>query len=173
MSERAAISPLVVGIGNRFRMDDGVGPWVAETLQATGRETRSHAGDGTALLDLFAEHADIVLVDATRSGAAPGTLAVFDAVAAPLAAHMFHYSTHRFGLAEAVETARALGRLPPRLRIYGIEGRAFGAGVGLTPAVARAARALVAELARAPGDAGVPERCVRAPRTVAAGPEER
>jgi hypothetical protein len=30
---------------------------------------------------------------------------------------------HHFGLAEAVELARVLDRLPPRLWIYGIEGR--------------------------------------------------
>jgi len=31
--------------------------------------------------------------------------------------------------------ARALGRLPPRLIVYGVEGKAFEAGVGLSPEV--------------------------------------
>lgn len=146
MSDRGTYAPLVVGIGNRFRKDDGVGPWVAEALQEAGLEARVHAGDGTGLLDLFGQHDDIILVDATRSGAVPGSLVALDAGLAPLCADMFHYSTHRFGLAEAVETARALGSLPQRLRVYGIEGRDFGAGIGLTDRVAHAAMALLADL---------------------------
>jgi hydrogenase maturation protease len=152
VSDRAAQLPLIVGIGNRFRMDDGVGPWVAGTLQAAGRETRSHAGDGTGLLDLFEEHDDIILVDATRSGAAPGNLFFFDACAEPLRADMFHYSTHRFGLAEAVKTARALGLLPDRLRIYCIEGKHFGSCIGLTACVEQTALELVTKLASGPTD---------------------
>ncbi|MEQ9038878.1 MAG: hydrogenase maturation protease [Silicimonas sp.] len=146
MSERGKISPLIVGIGNRFRMDDGVGPWVAKGLQRAGLETRVHAGDGTGLLDLFEAHDDVILVDSTRSGAAAGSMVAIDACLAPLRADMFHYSTHRFGLAEAVETARALGRLPQRLWVYGIEGKDFGAGIGLSECVERSAIALVADL---------------------------
>jgi hydrogenase maturation protease len=61
---------------------------------------------------------------------------------------MFHYSTHRFGLAEAVETARALGLLPGSLRVFGIEGQDFGAGIGLSPAVEHSADLLVRRLAK-------------------------
>ena len=155
MSDEGANLPLIVGIGNRFRRDDGVGPWVADALRDAGRQVHVHAGDGTALLDLFAVHGDIILVDATRSGAVPGDLVRIDAGAEPLHADMFHYSTHRFGLAEAVETARALDLLPARLRVFGIEGKDFGAGIGLSDPVEAAARDLVAELvAEAAGDAG-------------------
>jgi len=147
VSDRGKHAPLIVGIGNRFRMDDGVGPRVAEMLHETGLNAHVHAGDGAGLLDLFEDHDDIILVDATRSGAAPGSLVAFDAGLAPLRADMFHYSTHRFGLAEAVETARALGCLPEKLRVYGIEGKDFGAGVGLTARVEHTALALVADLA--------------------------
>ena len=152
MSDGAGSLPLIIGIGNRFRRDDGVGPWVAETLQNAGRQVHIHAGDGTALLDLFAVHGDIILIDATKSGAAPGDLVSIDARSAPLHADMFHYSTHRFGLAEAVETARALDLLPARLWVYGIEGQDFGAGIGLSERVERTARELVSTLAADPAD---------------------
>ena len=138
---------LVVGIGNAMRGDDGVGPFVAEALAAKGLPTLVHAGDGTGLIDLFTEHDHLILVDATRSGAAPGTLVRFDAVAEKLPAELFHYSTHRFGLAEAVETARALGTLPDRLAIYGIEGEDFSAGTTLTHPVQESVDRLVEELA--------------------------
>lgn len=138
--------PLVVGIGNPFRGDDGAGPWVAEQLSARGFRTLAHEGDGTRLIDLFSTEAAVVLVDAARSGAASGTVHRFDGMA-PLPAEFFHYSTHRFGLAEAVETARALGLLPARLAVYGIEGAEFAAGTTLSPVVAAAAEALVDEIA--------------------------
>ena len=144
MSDR----PLFVGIGNAFRRDDGLGPWVAEALAASGSNAVPHAGDGAGLLDHFATSPSVVLIDATRSGAAAGTLRRLDAAAEPIPAEFFHYSTHRFGLAEAVETARALGLLPARLMIYGIEGRDFDAGLGLSAPVQTAASALVAALAK-------------------------
>jgi hydrogenase maturation protease len=141
-------APLYIGVGNPFRSDDGVGPWVAERLGAAGRDARIHVGDGAGLLDLFQRRDDVVVIDATRSGAAPGAVVCLDLEDAPLPAGFFHYSTHRFGLAEAVETARALGLLPERMRIYGIEGLDFGAGTGLTDPVKRAARVLVGALLR-------------------------
>ncbi len=142
MSDR----PLFVGIGNAFRRDDGLGPWVAEALAARGLNAVPHAGDGAGLLDHFAASPSVVLIDATRSGAAAGTLRRLDARAEAIPAEFFHYSTHRFGLAEAVETARALGLLPARLIIYGIEGSDFGAGLGLSAPVPAAATALITAL---------------------------
>ncbi|WP_193176663.1 hydrogenase maturation protease [Oricola nitratireducens] len=143
---------LIVGIGNAFRSDDGVGPFVAEGLAAKGFSATVHAGDGTGLMDLFDKHDRIVLVDATRSNAEPGTLIALDAAAAKLPADLFHYSTHRFGLAEAVETARALGTLPQSVLVYGIEGEDFGAGTALSPVVESAAVALISQLVESLGD---------------------
>jgi hydrogenase maturation protease len=49
-------------------------------------------------------------------------------------------------VAEAIELARELDRLPARLRVYAIEGSDFAAGARLTPAVERAVAALAGEL---------------------------
>lgn len=137
---------LILGIGNPMRGDDGAGPFVAERLAAAGLPARVHHGDGTGILDAMAEAGHLVLVDATRSGAAPGTRIRLDAAAAPVPADFFHYSTHRFGLAEAIETARALGLLPPRLTVHGIEGADFAAGTALSAPVAASAEALISAL---------------------------
>jgi hydrogenase maturation protease len=48
-------------------------------------------------------------------------------------------STHAFGLAEAVELARALGRLPRFLVVYGVEGKCFTPGAALSAGVEAAA----------------------------------
>lgn len=146
--------PLILGIGNRFRCDDGVGPAVADRLAALGIPTREHSGEGAGLIDAWTGAGCVVVVDATQSGAAPGTIVRLDAVGTAPPQGLFRYSSHLFGLAEAVETARALGRLPDSLVIWGIEGAAFGFGESLTPAVAEAAdtvaRRIAAELTAPP-----------------------
>ena len=57
-------------------------------------------------------------------------------------------------LAEAIELARVLGRLPPKVMVYGIEGKDFSAGVVLSPEVegrvAELAERVLQELADAP-----------------------
>ena len=65
----------------------------------------------------------------------PGTLTASTRRDEPLPAELFRRSTHALGIADAVELARELGRLPGRLAVYGIEGESFEAGEGLTPAV--------------------------------------
>ncbi|MDE3121072.1 MAG: hydrogenase maturation protease [Paracoccaceae bacterium] len=144
---------LILGVGNALRSDDGVGPYVAARLAAAGLPARVHEGDGTGIIDAMSGVGALVVVDATRGGAAPGTRVRLDARAAPLPAAFFHYSTHRFGLAEAVETARALDLLPPVLIVHGIEGADFGPGEGLSAPAAMAAGALVQELRTAYGRA--------------------
>ena len=143
--------PCVFGIGNPSRRDDGVGVWVAQALAARlapgAADVRVLADDGFALVDALAGTRAALLIDAVQSSAAPGTVHRFDAVAGPLPAALLRCSTHLLGVAEAVELARALGQLPERLQVYGIEGADFGIGEGLSPPVAAAAAALVDELA--------------------------
>ena len=57
-------------------------------------------------------------------------------------------STHLLGVAEAVELARALDRLPGRTIVYGIEGAVFDTGAELTEAVATAAALVAASIRR-------------------------
>ena len=94
----------------------------------------------------------VLLIDATRSGSPPGTIHRFDAHAEPLPSRFFHYSTHAFSVAEAVELARALDQLPPRLIVYGIEGKNYTAGEGLSPEVEKAADSVIPRVLQ---DAGV------------------
>jgi hydrogenase maturation protease len=134
---------IVIGIGNEMRGDDGAGPVVAGRVGKAGLprvKVLTLAGDGAAIMDAFDGAGTVFLVDAVSSGAQAGTIHRIDAGAQTLPTEFFHYSTHAFGLAEAVEMARVLGRLPARTIVYGIEGGSFLSGEGLTPAVAEAAR---------------------------------
>jgi hydrogenase maturation protease len=137
---------LVVGVGNAYRSDDAAGLIVAQRLREEIGDliaVREESGEGTALIESW-QGADIVmLIDAVRSSAQPGALCRFDARAQPLPATLFHHSTHAFGVAEAVELARALDQLPSHLVVYGIAGKTFATGVGLSPEVEKALEGLI------------------------------
>jgi hydrogenase maturation protease len=128
----------VIGLGNAARGDDAAGLIAARRLGGI-----EHEGDPLALLDVWDGAESVVVIDAVRSGAAAGTIHRLDADEPLPAALRTSTSTHAVGLAEAVELARALGRLPARLTVYGIEGERFDAGTGLTPAVSAAVDAVV------------------------------
>ncbi len=148
-------SVLIVGVGNTYRRDDGAGIAAARrlgTLPANVRVLVTN-GDPTLLLDEW-ESADVVIViDATRSRAAAGTIRRYNANAGPLPTVFFRSSTHAFGISEAIELARRLRRLPERVMLFGIEGRDFTVGEGLSPEVDAAVNEVSTLVAIAASDA--------------------
>jgi hydrogenase maturation protease len=102
-------------------------------------EVLEREGEPTSLIDAWEEADAVWLVDAVSSGAPAGTVHRVDATAGAVPAAFARSSTHHLGLPEAVELARALGRLPRRLVVYGVEGARFDTGETLTPEVAAAA----------------------------------
>jgi hydrogenase maturation protease len=140
-SENERPQLLIIGIGNPFRSDDAAGVVLARLLRERvppGVRIIEETGEGAALLDAWRDAAAVILVDAVHSGAPPGTLHRFDLRGQEIPRQFFRFSTHAFGIAEAVELARALDRLPPRLIFHGIEGKEFASGEGLSPGVERA-----------------------------------
>ena len=130
---------IVLGIGNPDSGDDAAGRAVVRRLRGVLPEhidIIEQDGEATSLLARIDGAAEIFLVDACSSGAPAGTVRRFDVTRTKLPPGAFGLSTHGFGLAEAVELARALGQLPPRCIVYAIEGATFAAGAELSPAVA-------------------------------------
>jgi hydrogenase maturation protease len=142
-ASRSHTRVLVIGVGNAYRGDDAVGLFVAQRIRelglAGGVEVIEADGEGTELMEVWRDADLAILVDAVSSGASPGTIHRFDAIAEPLPAGFFRLSTHAFGVAAAVELARELDRLPSRLIVYGIEGKEFSAGASFTKEVENAA----------------------------------
>jgi hydrogenase maturation protease len=149
----ASAGAVVIGIGNVFRRDDGVGPAVLTLLKQRARArplphgTGLHECDGDPgrLIELWENAGLAVVVDAffppsLRPGRvhrwcpAPGTLPGLPGVQ--------RHSTHGLGLLETVRLAHSLGRAPGRLVVYAFEGAEHCLGTGLTPSVARALRPL-------------------------------
>jgi hydrogenase maturation protease len=140
----------VIGLGNRWRCDDGVGPWIVEALQHAAHPgiEAATATDGLALLDAWRGAETAVVIDALRDERPAGTVLRFDALRDPLPRGS-NYSSHGFGLADAIELARSLDLLPRQLQLIAIQGDCFDNGCGLSPAVNAAARRILAELGTA------------------------
>jgi hydrogenase maturation protease len=139
----------VIGIGNEYRSDDGLGPAVVARLR--GRvpdyvDLLVSDGEPVRLVEDWAGAALVVLVDAVRgrqpgrlhrivlAGAEPGEcprLRDEPGLATEIAA-----SSHGLGAGTAVELASALGRLPDRLIMHAVEAWQFDQGRGLSPEVA-------------------------------------
>ena len=144
------VDTLVVGIGDPLRGDDGAGSAVIERLRRRplpGVRLETHWGEGAALMALWQGYRRVILMDAMVSGAPPGTLRWFGLENLP-ASDTFPYSTHRFGLAEALQLAVVLGELPEEMQVLGIEGREFSPGARLSPEVEEAVEAACEQLLR-------------------------
>jgi hydrogenase maturation protease len=88
------------------------------------------------------------IIDAVAGGGPPGTVHRFDAGSQALPASLRKTSTHATSVAESIELARTLGRLPATLVVYGIAGECFRTGERPSIAV-RAAAVVVADAVRA------------------------
>lgn len=130
--------PLVIGVGNRWRSDDGVGPRVVDELVATRSvdvDTLVLDGEPTRLVTAWEGRSHVVVVDAIRAGSAPGTIHCVDPLEQDLVPATSP-STHGAGLAGAVALARSLDRLPGTLVVVGVEPASFAHGDALSPDVA-------------------------------------
>lgn len=133
---------VVIGLGNPDRGDDGVG---GETVRRLAPrlppdvEARAAPGDAVGLLDLWDGAERAYLLDAMRSGAAPGTVLRWEGRGGTTLPASATTSTHGLSLAEAVGLGEALGRRPRTWIVFGIEAGSLALGRGLSEPVARAA----------------------------------
>lgn len=145
----------IIGCGNCDRGDDAAGVLVARRLRARietpgaeipNVEIIEQSGESISLMDCWTGDDQVILVDTTAPSGTPGQVRVWDAHAETLPPEVFPCSTHDFGVREGVELARAMNRLPPRLQIYGIEGKQFSLGAPLSPEVERAIESVARQL---------------------------
>jgi hydrogenase maturation protease len=145
------VTVCVTCVGNALRGDDAAGLEVLRLLEGTlpdGVRMLGCEGEPVALLDGWADCELAIVVDATRSGAEPGTVRRIPAHETRLPDELTRASTHVLGVREAIELARALGKLPPRTIVYGIEGSSFDTGALLSPEVAAATAVVAAAIRR-------------------------
>jgi hydrogenase maturation protease len=132
---------VVIGVGNPYRRDDGVGPAVIEHLRrAALPDVRLEESDGepSQLLELWAGADLAIVVDAvhTADGRPGGIHRRLIDRATPAGSPA---SSHRVYFGDAVALAAAVDRMPGTLLLYGIEVVDTSFGAGLTPPVETAA----------------------------------
>jgi hydrogenase maturation protease len=141
----------VIGVGNRDRGDDAVGPLVVDALRDRwGFRAIAVDGDLSDLALRWPLDDHVVIVDAAVTGAPPGTIHVVDGCGDAVVSDDVTWSTHGIGLGDAIALARVLGRLPAALTVIGVEAAQFDHLARPTPAVAAAVTRVVeaVELAR-------------------------
>ena len=81
------------------------------------------------------------------SGEVAGKIYRFDAASGTIPRSIFNpYSTHSFSVAEAIQLAFALDKLPPNLVVFGIEGSSFEAGESVSFEVAGSIKIVVGKI---------------------------
>ncbi len=146
------MTTIVIGVGNRDRGDDAVGPIVCDRLRArypADAPLRVIVCEGSILdLALHWQSDDhVVIVDAMQPGTAPGRVVTFDATAEPLPTPGA-VSTHEIDVSVAIELARAIGRMPAQLLLIGVEAAQTEWGTPPSPPVDAAIEAVVDEFVR-------------------------
>jgi hydrogenase maturation protease len=135
---------IVVGIGNDFRRDDGVGLTVVQRVAKSnlpGVRVVCGISEPAALLEAWSGAARAVVVDAVEgANSVPGRIRRWtgpDLESTPVV------SSHALGLAQTWALGQALARMPGELVIFTVDVVDTNHGIGLTPAVAAAVPNLV------------------------------
>jgi hydrogenase maturation protease len=128
-------SPCLVGMGNPYRRDDGVGPWIAERLKGLGVPV-FNAEDvlENYVYDIAGTDCrNVILMDAVAAGMEPGTVVFgsMDGIGEPASV-----STHKAALGLCGRILESSGK---RVYLLGIVPRDLDYGPGLTEDVRRAA----------------------------------
>jgi len=140
------MTTLVVGLGHPDRGDDAVGLVAAGAMQAFGLPDTNVVTSTTGLLGIIDDVAAcerLVVIDAIRSGAVPGTVVQFEARHLPTGLRS-SFSSHAVGLAEEIALLDNLGHLPTKVEVIGLELEDVAIGTDLGPAVVKAMPTVIA-----------------------------
>ncbi len=143
---------LVLGLGNSLRGDDGAGPAVVAALSHMDLPPQLELIDGgTPGLEtvlLFEGYERVIIVDAAEMGLEAGEWRRFTPDTAEIKSneHKLEGTLHAAGLAEALALAEALGMLPEKVVIYGIQPKQLDWSEGLTAPLQAALPSLCDEI---------------------------
>ncbi|MGH3464365.1 MAG: hydrogenase maturation protease [Kribbellaceae bacterium] len=149
-------APVVIGVGNEYRRDDGVGPALVAALRRQpppGVRLVVSDGEPAGLIEEWAGAPLAVVVDAVLCDPpAPGAVHRTELVASAGALRPAAASSHSLGIPDALRLGRALERVPDRLVVYAVEAQDVDFGTDLSGPVTTALPGLVdavlAELAQ-------------------------
>ena len=139
------MNAVVIGVGNEYRHDDGVGPLVAAKVADRNLpDVRVVISDGepVSLLEAWAGADVAIVVDAVQcEPSTPGR--IWRSTVDSLPGGKGVASSHALGIPDALLLGQALDRVPGRLLVFAVEAANLDLGVGLSHPVAAAVPAVV------------------------------
>jgi hydrogenase maturation protease len=127
----------IVGVGNLLFSDEGVGIHAVRALREVSLPSHLRIFEigarGLEILEVVEGFGKVIIVDAVRSGAAPGSIRrwrlgeLLDATAPSM------FSLHEMNLLTALKIGRATGKLPDEVVIIGVEPKVLSLGLELSP----------------------------------------
>jgi hydrogenase maturation protease len=132
------ISPqkiVILGVGNLLLSDEGVGVHVADELMKMdlppGVSVVEGGTDGFRLLNVITEADRVIIIDAVKGGAEPGSIYRFDIDEVRNCPPGFRTSVHQIGILEVIDLSGLIGKTP-HTTVIGIEPKSLEMGMELT-----------------------------------------
>ena len=129
---------VILGVGNLLLSDEGFGVHVANELMKmelpSGVSVVEGGTDGFRLLNVITEADRLIVVDAIRGGAKPGSIYRFDIGDVRNCPSGFKTSVHQIGILEVIDLSGLIGKTP-YTTVIGVEPKSLKIGMELTPQI--------------------------------------
>lgn len=129
---------VILGVGNLLLSDEGVGVHVASEfmkIELPPEVSVVEGGtDGFRLLNVITEADRLIVVDAVRGGADPGSIYRFNIEDVSNCPASFKTSVHQIGILEVINLSDLIGK-KPHTTIIGVEPKSLEMGMELTPEI--------------------------------------
>ncbi|WP_455202774.1 HyaD/HybD family hydrogenase maturation endopeptidase, partial [Kaarinaea lacus] len=147
LQDNQAQPVLVLGLGNILIQDEGIGVRVVEQLQRDYEfpaevEVMDGGTAGMALYEHIVGRSHVIVVDAVKTGRAPGTLVKLDNEDVP-AFFRNKVSPHQMALSDILAALKVGGEQLPEMVVVGIEPVILGTGLEMSEEVSGKLGALV------------------------------
>jgi hydrogenase maturation protease len=126
---------VILGVGNELLSDEGFGVHVARKLAELklpqGVEVIEGGTDGFKLLNIITEADTLIVIDAIKGGAVPGSIYRFRLQDSPKFPDLFKTSVHQISMLEVITLSGLIGKTP-ETTVIGIEPGAICTGMELS-----------------------------------------
>ena len=139
-------STILIGLGNEYRQDDGVGIYIVRQIVKSYSENITaleYSDEGVDLIEKWKGYKRAYIFDAVCSGSPPGTIYRFTTKDNHLPESAFYCSTHALSIVEVIRLAQTIEQIPREVIIFGVEAGSLEHGTGLSQEVIKGAKEII------------------------------
>jgi hydrogenase maturation protease len=129
---------IILGVGNLLLSDEGVGVHIANELLKMNLPPEvsviEGGTDGFRLLNIITEADRLIIIDAVKGDAPPGSIYRFDIGEVQNSPSGFKTSVHQIGILEVLDLSELIGKTP-HTTVIGIEPKCLEMGMELSPEI--------------------------------------